>query len=438
MSVLRFGTFEIDCDSRELTKRGSRIRLRDQPTRLLLLLLDNAGQCVTRERLRHHLWLDGTFVDFDRAINKAVSELRTALGDFVPSPRFVETLSKRGYRFIAEVEEVPRAASSSHADRLQSDSRVAYLTGRYLLNRRTPGDLHRSLGWFERALEAGSDCALALSGIADAQVMFGIWGLQPPDAAFGSARSAASRAIERGPNLAEAHTSFAEVLKDYEWDWRQAEQHYRLALSINPGYATAHQCYAQLLVTLGRHAAAASHMEQAKRADPVSPAINAYLPYIYLAARNHRRAVKEGEVAVDLDPHSPLAHWQLGRAYLFSNQPRRGAEVLEYASMLAGTASMWEAELSFARARAGDQHGALLILSTLIERARRTYVSPYDLAVGFMGIGDHASALECLEQAFDQRVMRILAFGDPEFDALRREPGYRRLRNRLQLPTSEV
>jgi tetratricopeptide (TPR) repeat protein len=294
--------------------------------------------------------------------------------------------------------------------------------------------LYSIIRYFEQALEIENGCALAHSGLADANVVLGIWGLQPPDTAFGAAGRAAARALALDPNLAEAHTSFAEVLKGYEWDWCRAERRYQHALSLRPGYAPAHQCYAQLLVSLRRYGEAASHIEQARRADPVSPAINAYLPYIYLAGREYGRALQEAQRAVDLEPHAPLAHWHLGRAYLFSNHVERAVGALERAVTLAGPASMWEAELSYARARAGDHPGALRLLSELIERARRDYVSPYDLAVAFTGIGDHESALDHLEQAFTQRVMRIVGLGDPEFDGLRADPRYRRLLDRLRLP----
>jgi tetratricopeptide (TPR) repeat protein len=139
---------------------------------------------------------------------------------------------------------------------------------------------------------------------------------------------------------------------------------------------------------------------------------------------------------VNLEPYAPLAHWYLGRAYLCSNQPERAVEALEHAVSLGGPASLWVAPLSYARARAGDNAGALTLLSELTERARAEYVSPYDLAIAFTGIGDHGCALDHLEQAFSERVMRLIMLGDPEFDGLRAEPRYRRLLDRLRLPAS--
>ena len=207
---------------------------------------------------------------------------------------------------------------------------------------------------------------------------------------------------------------------------------------LRPDYATAHQWYAQLLISLRRYPEAASHIELARRADPVSPVINAFLPYIYLASRDYGRAVEEARRAVSLEPYAPLAHWYLGRAYLCSHQPERAVEALERAVSLGGAGSMWVAPLSYARARAGDRTGALTLLNELSDRARHEYVSPYDLAVAFTGIGDHACALDHLEQAFSERVMRIVMIGDPEFDGLRAEPRYRRLLDRLRLPKAPM
>lgn len=434
MPVLRFDVFEVASESGELRKRGSRLRLRDQAMRALLALIQNAGQVVTREQLRHALWPDGTVVDFERAINRVIHELREALGDSSSNPRFIETLSKRGYRFVCAVAPTQSGTSVVKVEPIHTDAQMAYLTGRYLWNRRTVPDLHASIGWFDQALAIDDRCATAYAGLADAKALLGIWGLLPSDRAFGLARQAAERALTLDPNLAEAYTSIGEVLKGYEWRWREAEQQYRHALSLRPGYAPAHHCYAQLLVVLHRFRQAAAHIELARRADPVSPAINAYLPYIYLAGRDYDRALREGKRAVALEPHSPLAHWALGRAYLFSNHKQDGVDALASAAALADGASMWTAALCHARARAGDRSGASRLLANLLERARHEHVCPCDLAIAFTGLGDRASALEQLEQAFEQRAMRIITLGDPEFDCLHAEPRYTRLRDRLGLP----
>ena len=103
--VARFGIFEVDFQARELHKRGLKIRLQEQPFQVLAALLEHPGQVVTREQLRRRIWPADTFVDFDNGLNGAINRLRDALGDSADSPRFVETVPRRGYRFIAPVED---------------------------------------------------------------------------------------------------------------------------------------------------------------------------------------------------------------------------------------------------------------------------------------------------------------------------------------------
>lgn len=106
----RFGAFEVDLRSGELRKHGYRIRLQEQPLQVLLALLEHPGEVVTREELRNRLWPKDTFVDFDHGLNKAISKIRGALGDSAEKPRFVETLGRRGYRFLLPVQKVQRAS----------------------------------------------------------------------------------------------------------------------------------------------------------------------------------------------------------------------------------------------------------------------------------------------------------------------------------------
>ncbi|HTT19918.1 MAG TPA: winged helix-turn-helix domain-containing protein [Candidatus Sulfotelmatobacter sp.] len=102
--IARFGVFELDFNTGELRKSGVRLRLQGQPIQVLTLLLERAGDVVTREELRQKLWASDTFVDFDHSLNTAINKVREALGDSASSPRFVETLARRGYRFIAPVQ----------------------------------------------------------------------------------------------------------------------------------------------------------------------------------------------------------------------------------------------------------------------------------------------------------------------------------------------
>ena len=110
--VVRFGTYEMDLRSGELRKNGLKARLTGQPFQILAILLERPGELVTREELQKRLWPGDMFVDFDSGLNAAVNRVREALGDSAENPRFVETLPRRGYRFIGQVEGPPRANST--------------------------------------------------------------------------------------------------------------------------------------------------------------------------------------------------------------------------------------------------------------------------------------------------------------------------------------
>ncbi|HKN35150.1 MAG TPA: winged helix-turn-helix domain-containing protein [Terriglobales bacterium] len=110
--IVRFGVFEADLQAGELRKSGIRIRLQEQPFQVLALLLEHPGDVVTRENLREKLWPADTFVDFDHSLNTAINKIREALGDSAGNPRFVETLARRGYRFIAPVQADHKPASA--------------------------------------------------------------------------------------------------------------------------------------------------------------------------------------------------------------------------------------------------------------------------------------------------------------------------------------
>ena len=102
----RFGTFEADAATGELRRQGMRVRLNAQPFQVLLMLLERPGELLTREDICRHLWPEGTFVDYEHGVNSAVNRIREALGDGAANPRFIETLARRGYRFIAPVEQI--------------------------------------------------------------------------------------------------------------------------------------------------------------------------------------------------------------------------------------------------------------------------------------------------------------------------------------------
>src|SRR5688572_4639695 len=204
-ATFAFGAFELDWPSRELRKRGKRLRVTQQPLHALVLLVNAGGRVVTREELRGALWPGGTFVDFDRAINKAINQLRQLLGDNVERPRFIQTEPRCGYRFVAPV---TRATSQPTQNPQVSE---ALVKARHFWNKRTGEGVVRSVEYFRQAIEQDPKCAAAWAGLGQSRATLGVLGLQPPHEAFRSARAAAERALALNDKVADAHITLGEV-----------------------------------------------------------------------------------------------------------------------------------------------------------------------------------------------------------------------------------
>jgi DNA-binding winged helix-turn-helix (wHTH) protein len=138
--LVRFGLFDLDLKTGELRKKGVKIALQEQPFRVLAMLVSRPGELVTREEFQHALWADAVFVDFEHGLNKAVGKVRAALGDLAESPRFIETLERRGYRFVAPVERVAENGVAARAPEpvihlLWKDRSIALTRGTHLIGR---------------------------------------------------------------------------------------------------------------------------------------------------------------------------------------------------------------------------------------------------------------------------------------------------------------
>ena len=132
---VRFGAFELDLDGGVLYRSGRRVPLQEQPARILTLLVSRPDEVVTREELRHLVWTDDTFVEFDASLNAAITKIRRALKDSASAPRFIETVPKRGYRFLADVQGLQRGSEST-----------AVVTQGVVAAPSAPSDIERSTG----------------------------------------------------------------------------------------------------------------------------------------------------------------------------------------------------------------------------------------------------------------------------------------------------
>jgi TolB-like protein/Tfp pilus assembly protein PilF len=317
---------------------------------------------------------------------------------------------------------------------VEPEAYESYLKGRFFWNKRTESDLNRSIEYFLRAIELYPPYALAYAGLSDAYVLLGIFGVRAPGDVYPKARAAAERALEIDETLAEPHAALGHVLTAYDWDFQGAETEYKRALDLNSSYPTAHQWYGHLLVVTGRYAEGIAEVTRARDLDPLSVPINAFVGLIYMKARKSREAVEAARKGVDLDPNNPFAHWILARALDAQNELSESVAESEKAARLSGGGQASTAQLGCAYARIGDTAKAHKIIDQLAELSRTKYVSPYDIAIIYTGLGEKDLALEWLEKAYEERAVRLLELPDPAFDTLRSDPRFQDLVKRIGLP----
>ena len=168
----------------------------------------------------------------------------------------------------------------------------AYLRGRHFWNKRTPEGMSRAIASFQESIDADPLYAPAWSGLADCHNLLGLFRWQHSSEAFSRAHAAAARALELDPELAQGYTSLACALQYYDWDWPKADEAFRRALTLHPGYATARQWYADFLVGLGRFEEAFVEARRAIELDPLSPAVGTALGDAFYYARRYQESIR--------------------------------------------------------------------------------------------------------------------------------------------------
>jgi TolB-like protein/DNA-binding winged helix-turn-helix (wHTH) protein/Tfp pilus assembly protein PilF len=642
--------YEVDLRTSELWKQGRKIKLQEQPCRILAILLEQRGEVVTREELRKRLWSDDTFVDFDHSLNTAIMRLREALNDSSDNPRFIETLPRHGYRFIAPLEEIAaseheknedagsgstpelsvavpqsgptniflagnlesesksrrtrsrraivlgslfgilaivilgiwlrffRTASEVNLSRnqiksmvvlpfenlsadkdqqyftdgmtdeliahlakirslrvisrtssmeykgthktlseiardlnvdavvegtiLRSGDRVritaelvqvatdrhlwaetyesqlgdvlalqsqvasaivneirinltpeeqqrlasarsvsaesyeAYLKGRYYWNKRSQEGLTRAIEYFQLATEKDPHYALAFAGLADCYSIIGsaIVGTVPSQDVAPKAKAAALKALELDDTLAEAQTSLATVRFNYDWDWLGASQGFQRSIELNPSYATAYQRYSLYLMAMGRTKESLAQMTRARELDPLSISMNFSLGWRLYMARKYDQAIEQLQNTLEMDPSFALPRMVLGQAYEQKHAYPQAIAELQKAVSISHDSPQMLGALGHAYGASGNRSEAEKVLAQLMEQSKRQYVSPFYVAIVYVGLPENDKAVDWLEKAYQDRSNAIVfSKVDPQLDPLRSTPRFQALLHRLAL-----
>jgi eukaryotic-like serine/threonine-protein kinase len=315
----------------------------------------------------------------------------------------------------------------------------AYLKGRYHWAKRTEEAITSAIVWFERAIARAPEDAAAHAALADAHLTLSIYGACPAQSAMAKAKASAEQALALDPKSAEAHAALGSVDALFEWAWRRAEEHFRLALELKPGYPTAHQWHAMhALAPLGRLGDARNALEHARELDPLSPAILTSLGAVSLFERQWDRAVRELLDVIDLEPSFAAAHYFLGQAQLWRGEGAEAEGELARAASLAGRSVETLAGLAYAQGVSSHRAEATAVLNELTRRAGQSYVSPVRIAQIHLGLGDRDQALAWLGRAVEQYATEVAWFGvHPMFDELRSEPAFVALLERTGLAQSD-
>jgi DNA-binding winged helix-turn-helix (wHTH) protein/Tfp pilus assembly protein PilF len=409
--VYKFGPFRLDTAECLLLRGGDRVPLEPQVYRTLVALVESSRRLSTREWLMQEVWGD-THVE-EGGLTRNISVLRRVL-----DPAFIETVPKRGYRFVAETAEVSLGTDSPDAYRL-------YISGRYHWNQRTEAGLRKATEYFTRAIETDPTYARAYSGLADSYTTLGYLSHLAPRDVFPKADDAARRALRLDATLTEPHTSLAYVRLYYDWDWTEAEAAFGRAITLNPNYATAHHWYAVYLTAMGRFEEARAAIGRAQALDPTSLMINTDLGFVLYYSRQYDAAIKQLQMVTEMNQEFPLAHFWLGRVY--QEKAMYGEAIAEFQraqTVLQGWPVV-SAAIGYVQGVSGQKHEALETLGGLERLAKERYVTPYGVALIHAGLGDKDRALVWLDSALEDRSHWIVWLKlDPRLDSVRSDRRY--------------
>jgi TolB-like protein/Tfp pilus assembly protein PilF len=574
-TLIRFGSFELDVGTAQLRCGGVLSRLQPQPAKVLSLLACNPGVLITRAQLRQHIWGDETFVDFEQALNFCIRQIREVLGDDAKSPRFIETLPRRGYRFLATAEMVAQSPTPAAAvlrigvmpfgnpgseeqddyfsegltgemmsmlsrlargrlrviaretmqrsrtegmdlgrlrrelcldyllegtirrspDRIRiavelidvkdetlvwaeaferrptdlfsiqsevarrvvrslalellpgsvrqvsksligSPAHEAYLMGRHFFHKLTADNLLASIRYFEQAIAADPNYAIAYAGLADCYAQMGSIriALMSPTEASLKAKSMAVRALELDDGLPEAHNALALVKCWYEMDWAGADAEFRLALALDPDNVTHAPWYSIYLVVVDERDRALAEIYRAREIDPLSPIINAYVGATHLFVGQPELAIRHLQETIPLDPSYYRPHMFLGQTLMALGRRAEALAAFRQAQTLAPRNLELIGFIGAVQAQMGDHPAARATLGQLIEAASEQFDPSLFAAMVYAALGEIAKAFESIEHAIERRFSPIYLLRILAFDALYNQPRYLATLRRIGLP----
>jgi serine/threonine protein kinase/Tfp pilus assembly protein PilF len=312
----------------------------------------------------------------------------------------------------------------------------AYLKGRYVWLQRTSDAYRQAKQYFDEAISIDPQYAQAFVGLADVHQFLGAFDFDVQDRKenYDKARSAAQRALQLDPDLAEAHASMGLIAMNFDWDWPLAEQEFRRAIALDPNNALIRDWYAEYLMAVGRTWASIGQMERARDLDPLSHLINSDLGKMRYFARHYDEAERQLKQAIQIDPNFYQPREWLGLLYATLG---RGDDAIALFSPLERYGpSVWVLGMSgYAYGMAGRKVEAQETFDALMKIKQRGLIfDKLPFVYACIGLGDKERALDYLEQDYQAHSIAIISLkSNPAFDSLRSEKRFVDLMRRMHL-----
>lgn len=424
LEIFTFGPFTLDAFARTLDSHATAIRLDSKTLELLEFFVRHPKRTLSTEVIALTAW-QGEQLAPD-AVAAQVDVLRATLARYSPRDTFLVG-ERGGYRFVARVAtRVPEFAAG------EESARRLHARARYFFEKRTADALHRSIYYDHRALEVAPRYGAAYAGLARAYVLSAEYLYVPPNEAFAPAAAAAETALALDGPALDPYLVLGQVACYYQRDFVLAERWYGLAAAIAPEASDTLVFAAWVRCIQGRASAAAELLGDALRAEPYSTVVQTTLAVTLIFERRYDEAIAHLRAIRGGDATSDHARLYLAQALLF-----RGAHLEVVELCTAPFPDGYEQEFLALRgaglAGLGDRTGAQHIageIAALAERGR--YISPYNLSLLALALGERAEALGLLERSLAERdPWIVLALHHPQVDGLRDDPRFAALLKRV-------
>ncbi len=339
----------------------------------------------------------------------------------------------------------PAGESSNPSSSINPRAYDLYLRGRYFWNNQVGEDgLRKVVDYYRRSIEIDPRSALTYAGLAHCLFLMGVgeYGFRAPSEVMPKAKEAALKALSIDDSIAEAHMSLGMVNFRFEWDWENAEKHFKRAIELNHGYYLAHYLYTIFLLVRERFDEAFMEAKIARQLSPLSSDVHFTLGLLLYASGQNEEAIEHLRNTVAMDAKFPLPHIVLGLTHGRKGRFDEAIAEFKQALAIAGPRPLWSGYLGQVCALAGKTEEAVEILDELRAASTRGYVPPVALAFVYAGLGKIDDAFHWLDKAADERdgLLIYLKVGSA-FDKLRSDPRFSGMLTRVGLqgdPTLNV